>query len=384
MAQSAPHDAPQSRLEIKLAFISRIRPPSPPFELDPPPPGEGFDGAKLAIEENQTTGAFLGQTFALENLELGPDEDPVAAIAPALAQGTRIFISALSADETRALAQALAPKGAILLNAAAPDDVLRGEGCLKNLFHTAPSRAMLTDALAQYFVLRRWTKIALVLGAEPGDAAYAQAFRASARKFGLKITAEKAWTFGPLARARSDSVTMAEALTFSRNFDADLLVVADEGENFGDYIMYRTAEPRLVAGTQGLIATSWSPTHTAYGAEQLQNRFIRLAHRRMRPIDYQAWIAARAIGEAVTETGSAEAETIAAAFEKPEFSLAVFKGAAGSFRPWDGQFREGVVLTQPRSMIGLSPQPGFLHQFNVLDTLGVDARESACRQHRGS
>jgi len=367
-------------LRIAIAFIAHARAPSPPYVIDPPPPGEGFDGARLAMQENATTGAFLNQTFEVQNVELGDGDPPAEAAKPILAQGIKLFVSALPADETLKLADALKAEGAILFNAGATDDFLRGAGCRPNLFHTAPSRAMLTDALAQYLAVRRWNKVLLVPGPNAPDAAYADAFRASSKKFGGKVVAEKPWTFGPLARARADAVTASEALTFSRGVDADMIVVADESEDFGDYILYRTSEPRLVAGTQGLTPTSWHPTHTAYGAEQLQNRFLRMTKRRMRPIDYQAWIAVRAIGEAVTEARAADPEKIAATLQGPTFNLAIFKGAAASFRPWDRQLRQAILLAQPKSLVGLAPQPGFLHQRNTLDTLGADETESACKQ----
>lgn len=371
--------AAEPPLKVEIAFVAHARAPSPPYVIDPPPPGEGFDGARLALQENATTGAFLNQIFDLQNVELGDDENPVEAIKPLLAQGKKLFVSALPANETLALADALKAEGALLFNAGAPDDFLRGAGCRSNLFHTAPSRVMLTDALFQYLAVRRWNKILLVPGPNAEDAAYADAVRASAKKFGAKIVAEKPWTFGPLARARSDAITQAEALTFSRGVDADMVVVADEAEDFGDYILYRTSEPRLVAGTQGLIPVSWHPTHTAYGAEQLQNRFVRMTKRRMRPIDYQAWIAVRAIGEAVTELRAADPQKIANTLQGPNSTLAIFKGAAASFRPWDRQLRQAILLAQPKSLVGLAPQPGFLHQRSTLDTLGVDETESACK-----
>ena len=41
----------------------------------------------------------------------------------------------------------------------------------------------------------------------------------------------------------------------------------------GEYLAYRTWAPRPVAGTQGLVPTSWHWTHERWGAVQLQNRF---------------------------------------------------------------------------------------------------------------
>ncbi len=375
-AGAAPLD---EKLQIDIAFVAHSRPPSPPFVIDPPPPGEGFAGARLAVQENATTGGFLGQNFTLTDVELGEDDNPVEAVKALLDKGVRLFVVALPADEALALADAVRPVGGLVFNAEAPDDRLRGVDCRANLFHTAPSRAMLADALAQFLVVRRWSKILLVSGPGAGDALFAEAFRASAKKFGLRIVAEKPWTYGPLARARSDAVTEADALTFSRGIDADIIVVADEADDFGDYILYRTSEPKLTAGTQGLTPTSWHPTHTAWGAEQLQNRFVRMSNRRMRPVDYQAWVATRAIGEAATATRAADPQKISAFLQSPDFNLAIFKGAPASFRPWDRQLRQAILLAQPKSLIGMAPQPGFLHQRSTLDTLGVDESESACK-----
>ena len=93
--------------------------------------------------------------------------------------------------------------------------------------------------------------------------------------------------------------------TFTQNApDYDVLVVADEGNLFGDYLPYRTWDPRPVAGTAGLVAESWHPAIELWGGTQFQNRFKRLADRTMRPIDYNAWLAARIVGEAASRTKS--------------------------------------------------------------------------------
>lgn len=41
----------------------------------------------------------------------------------------------------------------------------------------------------------------------------------------------------------------------------DVLIVADEIGEFGEYLMYRTWEPRLIAGTQGPMPTTWDRAH---------------------------------------------------------------------------------------------------------------------------
>ena len=159
-----------------------------------------------------------------------------------------------------------------------------------------------------------------------------------------------------------------------------MMVVADEAGDFGDYISYRTWDPKLVAGTQGLIAASWHPTQYAWGAEQLQDRFLRLAKRHMRPIDYQAWMAVRAIGEAVVHVQfGRSARALRPTCLDPISTLPRSRAWRSSFRPWDRQLRQPLLLAQPASLVAVAPQPGFLHQRTPLDTLGVDEPETECR-----
>jgi ABC transporter substrate binding protein (PQQ-dependent alcohol dehydrogenase system) len=62
-----------------------------------------------------------------------------------------------------------------------------------------------------------------------------------------------------------------------------------------------------------------------------------------------------------------------------DFILSGFKGQGQSFRPWDGQMRQPILIAGPRLLVSLSPQAGYLHQGSELDTLGTDREESRCR-----
>ena len=360
-------------------MLTRQKPTPPLYDPTATPPDEALQGARLAQMDNNTTGAFLGQHFDLDEVILGADQSAVAAAQKLADAGVGLFVADLPADELLGVADALKDRGALVLNVAAEDDALRGKSCRTNLFHLAPSRAMLTDALAQFLSVKHWARLFLIVGPTQQDRLYAEALRGSAKKFGLKIAAEKPWTFGALARARGDNITEADALIFSQGVSYDIMVVADEAGDFGDYISYRTWDPKLVTGTQGLIAASWHPTQYAWGAEQLQDRFLRLAKRQMRPIDYQAWMAVRALGEAVVHVNSNDPRALAAYMLEPDFDFAAFKGVAVSFRPWDRQLRQPLLLAQPASLVAVAPQPGFLHQRTPLDTLGVDEPETECR-----
>jgi hypothetical protein len=49
------------------------------------------------------------------------------------------------------------------------------------------------------------------------------------------------------------------------------------------------------------------------------------------------------------------------------------------FRPWDGQLRQPLLLTDGQGVIGSAPADGVLHPKNALDTLGADAPEKLCK-----
>jgi ABC transporter substrate binding protein (PQQ-dependent alcohol dehydrogenase system) len=95
--------------------------------------------------------------------------------------------------------------------------------------------------------------------------------------------------------------------------------------------------------------------------------------------DYAAWMAVRAIGEAAVRSNSVDPSAIGGFLRSDRFELAAFKGARLTFRSWDGQLRQPVLLADARSLVSVSPQRGFLHQFSELDTLGVDQPETKCR-----
>ena len=61
-----------------------------------------------------------------------------------------------------------------------------------------------------------------------------------------------------------------------------------------------------------------------------------------------------------------------------DFEVAGFKGQGMTFRPWDRQLRQPILLSGPRALVSISPQEGFLHQKFLTDTLGFDEPETKC------
>jgi ABC transporter substrate binding protein (PQQ-dependent alcohol dehydrogenase system) len=367
---------------VNIAYVALSVPHTlPQSYLDQPPADEGLAGARLGLADDRTTGQFLGQSFHLDE---AVETDPAAVLAAfkqRAAAGSRLFVTDLPADLLLKVADLPDAKDATILDATSHDDALRAENCRRNVLHLLPSRAMLADALMQYLLLKKWTRIALVSGGDPADKLYADAIRASARKFRIKIVGDIPWTYDPGSR-RTDTghyAVEAEVARVTQGLgDYDLLVVADEGDNFGDDLAYRTTDPRPIAGTQGMTPSAWARPFEQWGATQLQSRFLKMAGRWMTDNDYGAWLAVRAVGEAATRGGSTDPAAIAKYMTGKDFDLAGFKGAKLTFRDWDGQLRQPVLLADARSLVSVSPQPGFLHEFSELDTLGVDRPETKC------
>ncbi len=353
----------------------------PQVVLDPPLTDEGVQGARLALADDQTTGRFLNQSYTLHEA-LQPDAEAVLTAARAmLAGGERIIVTDLPAPLLLQVADLPEARDAILLDATSEDDSLRGAGCRARVLHLLPSRAMLADTLMQYLAVKRWRNILLVQGQAGADAAYADALRRSARKFQIRIVADKPWTFEPGAqRTDTGHVTIgAEVARFTQGLSYDVLVVADTANEFGDDLAYRTTDPRPIAGTHGLVPAAWARPFEQWGATQLQARFQKQAGRWMTPRDLGAWMAIRAVGEAASRGPGADPAAISAYLRSPKFELAAFKGSRLTFRAWDGQLRQPVLLADTRSLVSVSPQPGYLHQFSELDTLGIDQPETTCK-----
>jgi ABC transporter substrate binding protein (PQQ-dependent alcohol dehydrogenase system) len=349
--------------------------------LDTLLPDEGLMGARQAITENQTTGRFLGHEYALAEVVVPEDGDLVAAFKDALAAGQRLFILDLRGEQILALADLPEAADAVLFNARAPDDRLRLDDCRANLFHVVPSRAMKADALAQYLVWKQWREWFLVHGTQEQDLAFAAALERAATKFGAKIVETRAYEYVATAR-RTDSghiQIQSQIPVFTQDApEHDVVLVADESDIFGEYLPYRTWDPRPVAGTQGLIASAWHRSQEQWGATQVQRRFEKFAGRWMFERDYTAWLTVRIIGEAVTRTGSADAQTIHDYLRSEQFEIAAFKGEPLTFRSWNQQLRQPILIVGPRMLVSVSPQQGFLHQRTPLDTMGYDEPESSC------
>ena len=139
-------------VEIGIGYLRRAGAKPTLSLVEQPAADDGLAGARLAIEDNNTTGKFLNQHFTLEELRLKAGEDAATAARTLADRNIGFIIADLPADALLKTADAVSDRGIVLFNAGAIDDRLREEDCRTNVIHVAPTRSMLADALAQYLV----------------------------------------------------------------------------------------------------------------------------------------------------------------------------------------------------------------------------------------
>ncbi|MEP5630892.1 MAG: ABC transporter substrate-binding protein [Tateyamaria sp.] len=365
----------QADTELFVGYLKvEVPRPATLSNLDEVPENLGLAGVETGLQDNLTTGKFLKQTYTLNTNTVFSVDDPVATAKTMLAQSPYLILDA-PADVLLQIADLTEAKDALIFNATAADVALRDKDCRANVLHSQPSYAMRTDALAQLLVKKRWSDLVMIEGTYPKDAAYAAALRRSLTKYGLKLSDSKIWD----ANADMRRTASQEIPLFTQDFgDYDALLLADEVQDFGRFVLYNTWHARPVVGSEGLSALTWSPVIEQWGAAQLQNRFRDEHARSMRSADYAGWAAMRTLGEAVTRTNKTDVATLRAYILSDAFELAGFKGRPLTYRTWNGQLRQPIALAHPRALVAQAPLEGFLHQTNEMDSLGLDHPESTC------
>lgn len=366
--------------QVKIGYLYEPRGEEPLSLVEVPAENDGIAGAELAIEDNNTTGRFLNQGFSLDKVVVEGDDAGAKVLAMA-DQGIGFVVADLPADRLLKAADAARERGLLFFNIGAADDRLREEECRSNIVHVAPTHSMLADGLAQYLVWKQWRRWLLVEGSHPADKLFGDALRRAANRFGAEIVEERTFEDTGGARQTDSGVVQIQSrmpVLTQEAPDYDVLVAADESEVFAAYLPYRTWDPRPVAGSAGLMPTSWHAAHGQWGALQMQSRFQKRFSRFMTALDLQAWSAVRIVGEAATRANSTETSAITGFIKSPDFALGAYKGQKLTIRDWNLQVRQPILLTDGRMIVSVSPQEGFLHQVSQLDTLGVDQPETRC------
>ena len=336
--------------------------------------GSPYVGAKVAIEESKFVGSAVGVEFRLKRRRAKSEGRLVRSALRLVEDGAKYILVDAPAALVDEVARATQDMDVLLFNITARDDVLRQAQCRSHLLHVIPSHAMTTDALVQYLISKKWREVLVLTGPRPEDAQLTAAFERSATRFGVEIVERRPFVLSNDPREREKN----NVALLTAGADYDVVFVADTDGEFARDVPYQTVPPRLVVGSEGLAAAAWHWSWERHGAPQLEKRFQKKAKRPMRDFDWAAWMAVKAVVEAVLRTEGGDFAAVRDYLVGPEIVLDGFKGNRVNFRPWNRQMRQPLLLVTHNWVVERAPLRGFLHQTNNLDTLGFDERDSRC------
>jgi ABC transporter substrate binding protein (PQQ-dependent alcohol dehydrogenase system) len=341
------------------------------------PLGRPLAAAQLAAEESRPILDAAGHQLKVQGIEWD-GRDVGALMAQITQRGASYLLLDLPLAQQQQLmaafdAQALRP---IVFNVAEAADALRGASCHSQWLHTIPSERMQADALSQWLAARGWRDLLWLVGPRPADAQLREVWQASFKRHGVRVKAERRFVLSGDPRQREQG--NPRLLTAEPAHDA-VLVLDSDGE-FARGLPYNAAQPRPVAGHAGLVALAWHPRWERYGGPQLNRRFARLAGRTMVGQDWAAWVAVKAVAAVLEDQPKATLAQQLRALRSGSVTVDGFKGGTVSFRPWDGQLRQPMFLAHGEGVAAVVPLEGAMHPRDVLDTLGADEGESACKR----
>jgi len=332
-------------------------------------------GAELGIEDLKQIERVAKARFTLRHEQVGDAPAMVATIEKLKGEGVGLFLIDAPNAVVAEVARATAKAGIALFNVSADGDDLRAGDCQAHLFHTAPSQAMKMDALAQFLVAKKWNRVLILRGPLPDDVLTSASFERAAKLFGLDIVDRRDFLLGtdPRAREQNDLAFLTGRVGY------DAVMVADAHGEFALSVPFDTQAPAAVVGAAGLVPRAWHWSYLRHGAPQVHGRFERLHGRRMQEADWGAWIAVRAIGEAAARAKTTDIAGIVAFMKSEQFKIDGSKGQPLTFRPWDLQLRQPIMLGTENWVTARAPLEGFKHRANDLDTLGFEDRDKACK-----
>ena len=337
------------------------------------PGGPAADGLQVALKEAKFELEAAGVALVLDTVPVASAAAAREAAARAEKGGAAVVLADLPADWLLAAADAVKLP---VMNLGAAEDRLREADCRARLLHLIPSERMRADALAQTLTSQRWSSVLLLTGPSAQDAQRSAVAQAAIKRYGLKLAATKPFKLSADPRERD----LANPRLLTGNLQYDVVWVVDSDGEFARALPYRTALPRPVVGDAGLTAQAWSAQFERFGAPQVSRRFAKATGRAMTAHDWSAWMAGKALVAAASEVPKGPAAALAQALGTLEFDGS--KGVPMSFRAWDGQLRQPMLMTDGQGVVAAAPVEGVQHPRNSLDTLGADAPEKLCKAVR--
>lgn len=339
------------------------------------PWGRLDEAVNLAIKESRFAAQKKGLKFEMARYAVEALTELPALVNELEAEGTYFFLLDLPGEGVQYVASTAQRSSSLFFNLSALDNNLRSEYCQSNLLHIVPSRNMLTDAIAQYLVSKKWKETLVLYSENEEDKNYLASLQRSAKKFGLDIVSKKVFKLGNDPRDRyRNNISLLTAKD-----DYDVVFVADSKGEFAVDIPYSIVKPRPVVGAAGLVADWWHWSWDRNGAPQVNKRFIKKGKRQMTGYDWSAWMAVKVIAEGVLRQEVFNPEGFKSLLLNPEFKVDGAKGYPLTFKQWDQQLRQPIFLTSLNRVINRAPLEGFLHPVNNLDVLGNDRGEGQCQ-----
>ncbi len=359
--------------------------------------------AQLAVEEaNYIAGAF-GKVVRLVTEEAtSPDDADKKATKLVRQGGAKALLGGGDDRLTGALQAASTREGIIYLNTMSRSEALRGAPCQRLTFHVEASLAMYADAIGQWLVRgakkTRWGVLSpeTKAGAEIERMVERARKRQEATTIGRQVVSAGARDYRAalttLAKADPDvlminlggsSLLAALAQVKELGLQVEVAGVVMEASEFWQ------AEP---AKLTGVWPTLWFHGYSRYSGRELNKR---LAEALGQPAESRAWATltgVKAVWEAVLRGGRTDTAGLVSFFEKGR-GMDAHKGQPLTFRPWDHQLRQPLMVLRAKAPAPESPRwdifellgevplrgtPG-KSQEEILDTLGLSEAESACR-----
>ena len=352
--------------EIRIGYLRAYAPQLALSVLDVPPRDEGVAGAEVAIGDNNTTGAFLGQKFTLDVTEVKPDAEIVTAFNEMATRGDRYVLADISAKQLLSIADIARANGMLIFNVGATDDILREEECRANssirrrhgpCWQTGWRNIWSGSSGANgSWSMARTSPTSFL------PMLYAARRPASAARSSLKRSSRIPER--PAAPIQASSRSSDRCLCSRRICPSTTFCWSPTKVRCSELMCHSApGSPRPVAGTAGLIPSARHPASEQWGGTQIQNRFAKANGRRMLSKDMAAWTAIRILGEAATRTPGADPAKIEAFIRADDFSIAAFKGQKLTFRTWNWQLRQPIFLGDGRSVVSTSPRKGSCTSF---------------------
>ena len=332
-------------------------------------------GAKLGLKDIKPFQRMAKVKFKLMSLRIKNIDTASNDILNHInSNNIKIILLDLPAAELSNVVNKISNLNLVVINISSKNNELRSSNCNQNLFHTIPSERMLSDSLAQYLSDKKWRKVLILTGPLEIDKAKSESFIESAKQFGLKIVDNRNFLLGNDPRARDQNDL--DFLTGSAKYDA--VYISDTHKEFSYGVPFATHIPSAVIGSSGLTPRAWHWSYLRHGAPQVHGRFERMNQRRMTEEDWAAWVAMRAIAEALVRFKDNENFSFHNSFVSENFKLDGSKGPVLNFRKWNRQLRQPIMLSTDNWVTSIAPLESFVHRENNLDTIGIDSKTSKC------